>query len=257
MHGPTARRSRGMRIAGRARGRLALVALAAVAAVGLAGCDETEPTPSPTPSATAPSDAAPTAAPVPDESDLGAGFDERPDTTAAPDASLSAEERTALLRVPATAAARPDACTPEDVEVRLWGYDAGLGSRWSALRVENVGATPCTVAGYPGFGARGTWGSAFQLLAEQEPGADPADVLLQPGAAADAPLRWTGDLAGAETEWASMLVVQLAQGQDAVAVEPTILAETMVGGDGGPPHDARIDIGMLTTVRLGAFVPVP
>jgi hypothetical protein len=34
-----------------------------------------------------------------------------------------------------------------------------------------------------------------------------------------------------------------------------IAAETMVGGDGGEPHDARLDIGMTTTVRVGAFAP--
>ena len=116
--------------------------------------------------------------------------------------------------------------------------------RYGTLAVTNTSASACTVSGYPGFGARGAWGHAFQLLAEQtdiSPNGTPTGtpvVELAPGEAARASVEWTGELAGAESEPASSLVVQLAQGQPARLVAP---------GD--------TDIGMLTTVRIGALLP--
>lgn len=244
-----------MRVVGRPAG---VLVIAGAALLVLAACDAT-PDPQPTPSASAspaPTDAAPTSVPEPHETDLPPGFDERPDTESAPDAALTGAERTALLRMPATAAGDASACTPDAVSIELWGYDVAAGSRYSSLRVTNAGTEPCTIAGWPGIGARGDWGSRLLLIVEQETaGADPAPVRLEPGMAADAPIRWTGALAGAEQEVISLLVVQLAQDQEATGVEPMVAAATMLGGDSGPPHDARLDIGMTTTVRVGAFAP--
>jgi hypothetical protein len=139
--------------------------------------------------------------------------------------------------------------------VELRGFDVAAGSRFSSLRVTNVSGSTCAVAGYPGIGARGEWGRALLILAEQDPidSGDGSPVLLPPGATASAPIRWTGALAGAHDEWISLLVVQLAQGQDPVAVHPVIRAATTADADGGPPLDAAMDIGMLTEVRVGSF----
>src|SRR5699024_8962399 len=101
------------------------------------------------------------------------------------------------------------------------------------------------------------WGNPFLILAEQDPidSGDGSPVPLAPGGSASAPIRWTGALAGAHDERISMLVVQLAQDQAPLRVEPFISAESMAGGDSGTPHDASMDIGMLTTVRVGSFSP--
>lgn len=238
-------------------GRLAAAAGAAVVALAVAGCDtvpDLEPTASAseTPEAR---DASPTAAAEPHESDLPPGFDSPPDSSATPDAALSAAERTALLRVPATAAPRPETCQPDAAEVELWGYDVAAGSRYSSIRVTNASDAACTVAGYPGIGARGEWGSAFLILAEQDAidSGDDSPVSLAPGATASAPIRWTGALAGAHDEWISLLVVQLAQGQEPIGVRPVVSAAAMTDADGAAPHDAAMDVGMLTDVRVGSF----
>ncbi|WP_157674254.1 DUF4232 domain-containing protein [Agrococcus carbonis] len=237
--------------------RAGLLAIGAAASLAVTGCIAPPPEPTPSPVAVEPApDADPTAAPEPHESELPPGFDSPPDSVAEPDASLTADELAALLRVPATGAVRPETCEPEDVEVVLSGYDVAAGSRFSTLRVTNAGGDPCALGGYPGIGARGEWGSTFLILAEQSPmdSGEPMPLVLEPGGSASAPIQWTGALAGAHDEHISMLVVQLAQDQAPVRVEPEIRAETMVGGDSGPPHDARMDVGMLTTVRVGAFV---
>lgn len=233
-----------------------MLAIACGAVVALAAClPVPDPEPEPTASANVPEDGRPTAAPVPHESELPPGFDSPPDTTAAPDEALTDDELTALLRVPATAAERPETCAVDAVEAQLWGYDVAAGSRFSTLRVTNVSDAPCTVAGFPGIGARGEWGTAFLILGEQSPidSGDGTPVSLEPGAAASAPITWTGSLAGAHDEHISLLVVQLAQGQAPLRVAPVIAAETMIGGDCGAPHEATMDVGMLTTVRVGSF----
>ncbi|WP_306233807.1 DUF4232 domain-containing protein [Agrococcus beijingensis] len=239
-----------------ARTAVPMAALVCAAAALLTACGPApDPRPEPTASAAIVEDSAPAAAPVPHESELAPGFDSPPDTAAVPDASLTADELTALLRVPATAALRPETCAADGVDIELWGYDVAAGSRFSTLRVTNTSAEPCSVAGFPGVGARGEWGSGFLILAEQDPidSGDGSPVTLAPGAAASAPIRWTGALAGAHDERISLLVVQLAQGQEPLRVAPTISAESMMGGDSGEPHEATMDVGMLTTVRVGSF----
>ena len=239
--------------------RSSAVVLASAVMLALTACDaapDPQPTATASPEPTSTGDAEPTAVPEPHETDLPPGLDQRPDTETTPDAALTGTERSALLRVPATAAAVPDACTPDGTSIELWGFDVAAGSRFSSLRVTNTGTAPCTLGGWPGIGGRGDCGNRLMLIVEQEQrGADPSPVLLAPGEAADAPIRWTGALAGAEQETISLLVVQLAQGQEAVGIAPVIAAETMLGGDGGEPHDAGLDIGMTTTVRVGAFAP--
>lgn len=216
------------------------MATAGALAITLAGCGQEQVSP-----ATAP----PSSAPMPSEGELGAGWDESPDTPVTPEAELTADDLLALLRLPATATADAESCTPEDLDVELGPGDAATGHRYSTIVAANRSERSCTLHGYPGIGARGEWGSTILLEASQQGRGgiddpaleqDPPAVMLEPGAQAVAPIEWTGELAGADSERASMLVVQVAAGQAPITV-PAVLGEPTAGA---------IDIGMLTTVRV-------
>lgn len=218
-------------------------ALLGLAATVLAAC-------SPTPAG--PSTAA-QSAPAPSEGELTPGWDEPGDSPVVPDTDLSAAEVTALLRVTATGPLAEDSCAPEQVAVALTGFDAAMGHRDATVEVRNTSDVPCTLTGYPGIGARGERGDTFLLVAEQSAlgvGTDPSAVVaLAPGGAAGAPLEWTGELAGAESQWLSSLAVQLAPGQ-----APALLVKPRVEDGEGGVH--QMDITLQTTVRVGPFAPV-
>ena len=217
-----------------------LGALATLAVVALTGCSG-DPAPTPRPHA---EPTLTTAAPGFEE--LSPGWDQTPDVTPTPDAELDDAALTALLRTRATASGSGH-CAADDVAMSLEGWDSSIGHRYSRLVVRNTGREHCVVEGVPGIGVRGAWGTTF--VNEIGPGtssAPAAPVLLGPGERATSDLEWTGDLAGAESEHASLLVVQLASGQVPVGVPARI------AGDG--PDDPPLDIGPLTTLRLTPFV---
>jgi hypothetical protein len=190
----------------------------AAAAAGPAG--------DPSPSATAPA-----------QPELPPGWDQPPDSPIVPDSALTQDEVDALLQVTATGPDGAGVCPAGAVSYGVQQLDAAAGHRYGALTATNSSATPCTVAGYPGIGGRGTWGQTFTWSLEQVAEADgSAVVTLAPGGAATAALEWTGELAGADSERLSVLAVQLAQGQPATLV-----------------HPGSTDIGMLTTVRIGPW----
>ncbi len=153
---------------------------------------------------------------------------------------------TALLRTRASVAADGH-CTSDQVQVTLQGFDMTLGHRYSRITVRNTSAAACVVEGVPGIGVQGTWGSRFvpevKHTDRDTSGAAiaVAPVRLEPGERASAGIEWTGDLAGAESEQASMLVVQLARGQ--------VPAKVPAVAGGG-----RVDIGQFTTIVLAPFV---
>lgn len=181
------------------------------------------------------------------------GFDEMPDGEITPDSALSPADLTALLRIPASDTATPESCLPNEVRVSIEGLDAAAGHRYARVVLTNVSSRTCTVSGFPGIGARGDWGNTFELAAEhRDPSASPVNpivVTLQPGTAGFANLEWTGELAGAESEKVSMLVLQLAQGQEAFGV-PAVGAVAADSGDLSG-QAVSLDIGILTTVRIG------
>jgi hypothetical protein len=183
----------------------------------------------------------------PGTDDLAPGWDE-------PDADLDAAQLAEILRLPASAPGGPESCAPDDVALSLTFTDAALGHRFGVLAVENASAEACSVEGYPGLGARGAWGATFLLDVEHRDPLEPARsseaVTLAAGGRARANVEWTGELAGAASEPVSLLVVQLADGQGAVG-HPVAL-----DGPSGEP-DTGIDIGMLTTVRVGPFYAAP
>ena len=196
---------------------------------------------------------APSVSSTPSSGELPPGFDEMPDGEITPDSALSPADVTALLRLPASGTAAPDSCRPDEVNVSIEGLDAAAGHRYARVVLTNVSGRTCTVSGFPGIGARGEWGTTFELAVEhRDPSATPvpqSPVTLQPGAAGFANIEWTGELAGAESEKISMLALQLAQGQDAFGI-PGVGEVAADSGDLSG-QAMPLDIGILTTVRIG------
>lgn len=167
--------------------------------------------------------------------------------------ALSAAQVTALLRIRATDPGGPSSCGPDDVAARISDLDAAAGHRYARLNLSNTSGRACSVNGYPGIGVRGEWGSRFELAAEhREPRGGVVDVarlVLPPGGTAVSNVEWTGELAGAESERASVLVIQLAQDQHALAIPA---AGEVASDSGGLSGQAMpLDIGARTTVRIG------
>lgn len=208
----------------------------------LSACSGAEP--APVAEATGQPDAT-TAPPGLDE--VPPGYDESPDgEPPARDDELDDAALTALLRTRASVGAAGH-CTRDEVAVALEGFDSSLGHRYSRIVVRNTAGRSCLVEGVPGIGVRGAWGSTFvPEVTHSEHDLDGEAVAarpirLAPGERAVVGLEWTGDLAGAESEQASLVVVQLASGQVPVAVPAVV--------DGGP-----LDIGQFTTIRLTPFM---
>lgn len=222
------------------------VAAALLAATACTGDD------SPAPDSAAPGSQPPLTAGAPDESELGAGWDEQPDgPPPTPDAGLSDAEVADLLRTRASAADGAEMCGPTDVTAKLSGFDLALGHRYTSLVVTNTSSRSCVVDGVAGLGARGEWGNRFTLTVEPGltvSGKRGRPVRLAPGAEARSLLEWTGELAGHGAERASLFAVQLAAGQVPLRVSATL--------DGMPAGEDDLDAGMLTTVRLGPFEPL-
>lgn len=212
---------------------------------GAAGCsDHPDPASEPGPGVTGEPGAV--SAP-PGWGEVPPGFDESPDgTPPVADDALDDAALISLLRTRASARSSADHCGPEQVAVTLDGYDAAAGHRYSRIVVRNLGPADCVVEGVPGLGVRGRWGSAFVPEVSAAGDARTGAVRLAPGEVATSELEWTGDLAGAESEPASLIVVQLAAGQ-VPATTPARLAS----------DPAPIDIGQFTTIRLSAFMPSP
>jgi len=171
------------------------------------------------------------------------GYDESPDgAQPVRDEELDDAALTALLRTGASAPADGH-CAPDQVRVVLEGFDMALGHRYTRVVVRNASRRTCLVEGVPGIGVRGAWGSRFvpEVVHDGSGGDGEAlavrPVRLGPGERAVSDLAWSGDLAGAESEQASLIVVQLARGQVPVAVPAVV---------GGTP----LDIGQFTTLRL-------
>lgn len=176
----------------------------------------------------------------------------RPDGPAAtPDNELTAAELSGLVRLPASEPAAAGSCTPDDLDLRLVGFDAAAGHRYSQIRATNIAAEECTLRGWPGLGFRGANGTAFALVAEHNATAsdrvnavphDPAEpVVLKPGGASTADIEWTGALAGAYDEHVSLIALQLATDGPAGSI---II-----------PEDEPVDIGEGTTVRIRRWAP--
>lgn len=190
----------------------------------------------------------PLTADAPSEAEVPADLDESPDgPPPTPDDDLTDADLTALLRTRGSATDDPEKCGTADVAARLSGADAALGHRYTSLVVTNTSSRTCVVEGVPGVGARGEWGRRLTLTVERATPASGAGgaVRLAPGAEARSLVEWTGELAGQGAERASLFVFQLATGQVPVRV-PARLTDVPTGAD-------DLDVGMLTTMRLGAF----
>ncbi|WP_182379143.1 DUF4232 domain-containing protein [Nocardioides sp. WS12] len=234
--------------------RLGAAASACLLALTFGGCSADSSDPEATPSSPGTTPAAPDApaeSASPGFEDVPADADESPDgPPPVPDAELTDEDLIALLRTRATVGST-EHCRPDQVRAVLSGFDMAAGHRATRITVHNVSDQACLVEGVPGIGVRGAWGRTFVPGVGRGSGslADPDAVELAPGAAATSTLEWTGDLAGAESEHASLVVVQLAKGQVPVAVPARL--------ENDPADAPSLDIGTLTTLRLTPFVAAP
>lgn len=224
------------------RWRVVLVALG----VGLvvAGCGAADRTPD-----TAPATDPPPTAGLPAESDLSPGWDESPDEALVPDEELSDAAARELLRTGAEVADAGDRCGADEVSAEFQGFDMAAGHRFTWLRVTNTSPRRCVVGGVPGFGARGEWGNTLQVAVSPDAldsGDEAGPVALTPGDAGRAMVEWSGSLAGAESEHASLVVVQLARGQVPLRLPAANVEQP----------DVPFDIGMDTSVHVQPFVPV-
>lgn len=230
-----------------------LTAATLAAALPLSACGaDVSATPGRADESTTPSPSQPPlSAGPPSESELAPGWDESPDGPApTPDGDLSDRALTRLLRTRASSADGGARCGPADVTALLSGLDVALGHRFTSLVVTNASSHSCVVEGVPGFGARGDRGHRFTLTVERGTSVSGSEgpVRLAPGEQAQALLEWTGELAGHDAERASLLVVQLATGQVPVRAQ-TVISDVPAG------QGNTLDLGMLTTVRLGPFGP--
>ena len=178
----------------RARGSLMV---GAVLVLALSGCVPAPSEPGPTgttPAVPVPQERSPAAVGEAHESVVPTGWDEPGDAPVVPVQELDAEARRALLRVEASSDPVAGACTVDQLAASVRYTDAALGHRYGYIAVTNEGPEPCALRGYPGFGARGTWGNPFVNEVEQSPmesageylpeGYEPVTVALAGGDAA-------------------------------------------------------------------------
>ncbi|MGI8418106.1 MAG: DUF4232 domain-containing protein [Nakamurella sp.] len=171
---------------------------------------------------------------------------------ATPDAALTAAELAALIRVTASAPPVAGRCSVGQLRLSLGIVDAAAGHRYSQVVATNTGRQSCTLTGWPGLGFRGSWGTAFPVIAARattqidwvdEIPADPRlPVTVAPGGRAGADLEWTGALAGNREERVSLIAVQLATGGPAMALPV--------------PTANQSDLGAESTVQVGRWRPV-
>jgi len=155
------------------------------------------------------------------ESDYPDTWDTPDDVPVTPDAQLAQPEIEALLQT-AAAADAGSSCAAEHLTLSFRVVDAAAGTIFGYLLAEAT--QPCTVAGWPGLGARGEWGDPMPMPIDPEArGWDGSPLEAEPvplaaGACAVVPLRWTGERAGALSQAMSAAVVQLGEGAPAVLV---------------------------------------
>lgn len=91
---------------------------------------------------------------------------DRPDgPPATPDAELTAAELAALIRITSSAPPVAGRCSVGQLRLSLGIVDAAAGHRYSQVVATNSGRQSCTLTGWPGLGLRGSWGTAFPVIA--------------------------------------------------------------------------------------------
>ena len=115
----------------------------------------------------------------------------------APAAPVVAPAGAAAPSGPATAASGAPPCKGPQLKLSNEGGDAGAGNRVANIGLQNIGAQPCTVTGYPGVTVQDRQGRALAgVRAEQSTGSyftqgeAPVPVTLQPREKAAFELAW-------------------------------------------------------------------
>ena len=110
------------------------------------------------------------------------------------------------------------ACTGDELRVEVAGTDAALGTRYLMLRATHTGTTACALAGVPELAftrQSGTRTPDVTQLADLA-GSAPATVVLQPGAAAGAQVRWGAMSTSQDPDVAVAVTVRAVEGGPAV-----------------------------------------
>ena len=136
--------------------------LAALGGVALAGCGEPETTVTPPPEPTTPIEAAaPVAATYVCDSGLTVAV-AYPDPQSA---QVTYKDRTWVTRLAPAGSIQPSApCKGPQLKLSRVGGDAGAGNRVSIFGVQNVGARPCSLTGYPSITLQDEAGDALATV---------------------------------------------------------------------------------------------
>lgn len=181
------------------------------------------------------------------EAEIGQDWMAGPDINTPEEHELSDEERLEHIRLGATHPHIAETCAAEELSAQVHYSDAAMGTRGGSILLRNDAEQDCTLQGHPGIGARGEYGHlSHNEISQTVTAEEPSFVRLGPGEIAVVPLIWTGELAGAESEWVETLYVQLAQ--DQVPVVADVDKDLVVNAE-----DAAPDIGMTTRIRVEPF----
>ncbi len=146
------------------------------------------------------------------------------------------------------------ACTGDELELALTGFDVALGSRFLRVTATSAASTPCRLQGMPDLAAMRTSGTLVPSLtlepARSRP-AEPAAVVLQPGQAATSELRWGAMSTSQDPDTTVALLVT------AVPDGPQVTLPVAQAVPDDPPGTASVDILHGATVRVGDWAPSP
>lgn len=146
------------------------------------------------------------------------------------------------------------ACTGDELELALTGFDVALGSRFLRVTATSTASTPCRLQGMPDLAAMRTSGTLVPELtlepARSRP-AEPAVVVLQPGQAATSELRWGAMSTSQDPDTTVALLVT------AVPDGPQVTLPVAQAVPDDPPGTASVDILHGATVRVGDWAPAP
>lgn len=142
---------------------------------------------------------------------------------AVPGDALPDDARAGASAGPAAASYSDDpavpACTGTDLDVRIGGTDAALGSRFLQLVATNVSGRACAVAGAPAVGFRGRSGQLLAGVTSPPPGAGATPVrrvAVPSGAEVRSTMRWGASSVGKHSDPATAVLVTAAPGAGVV-----------------------------------------
>jgi hypothetical protein len=146
----------------------------------------------------------------------------------------------------------PDApgCSGDDLRLTLGTPDAAAGSRYLAVRAENVSGRPCALEGVPDLVFRNAGGEPQDVTSEPSaPGVVAGRVVVPAGERALATVQWRAMSTANDPDVTTTVDVVAAPGADPVPLTPASPDAPL--GDGGP---AELDVLDGADVRVSPWV---